>query len=267
MYKYKYLFFGLILSLAACKEKVEIDMPDSDPLLVVEGEVTTEIDSSFVILTLSSNYYTADKSPIVTNANVSVNGVPFVYNPAKQKYLPAAGYVGKTDSIYTLNINANGQTYSAVTKLERMFRVDSFFQVWKEAEGFLPEGYALSYVGFDDRPQTKYTYFINGYFDTIVQRDSFDNNKILFDNTITPINQSYNFEIPFARFNSGDEYVAIFRSIDKNMFDFINAYNNQDPNIPGPFQTPPANLPTNLTGGAVGYFTGYDIQRWRYKVK
>jgi hypothetical protein len=47
MNKYKYLFFGLILSLAACKEKVEIEMPDSDPLLVVEGEVTTEIDSSF----------------------------------------------------------------------------------------------------------------------------------------------------------------------------------------------------------------------------
>jgi hypothetical protein len=148
-----------------------------------------------------------------------------------------------------------------------MFRVDSFFQVWKEAEGFLPAGYSISYAGFDDRPQTKYTYFINGYFDTIVQRDSFDNNKILFDNTITPINESYNFEIPFARFNSGDEYIAIFRSIDKNMFDFINAYNNQDPNIPGPFQTPPANLPTNIVGGAVGYFTGYDVQRWRYKVK
>ncbi|MDZ4668671.1 MAG: DUF4249 family protein [bacterium] len=267
MNKLSYIFFGLILSLAACKEKIEIAVPDSDPLLVVEGEVTTELDSSYVKLSLTSNYYSADQSPLVTNATINVNGVPFLYNAAKGKYIPNPGYIGKTDSSYSLNISANGKTFSAVTKLEKMFRIDSFFQVYKEAAGFLPAGFSLSYVAYDDRPLTKYTYFVNGYFDTIAQRDSFSDNKILFDNAQTPANEPYNFEIPFARFNSGDEYIAIFRSVDKNMFDFINAFENQNPSIPGPFQTPPANLPTNIVGGAVGYFTGYGVQRWRYKVK
>jgi hypothetical protein len=267
MQKYKYLFFGLILSFVACKEKVEIDMQDVAPLLVVEGEVNTELDSSYVILSLTSNYYNSEKSPIVKNATVSVNGIPFVFNAIKEKYIPAPGFIGFTDSTYTLNIEANGKTYSAVSKIEKMFRIDSFFQKWKEKEGFLEAGYSLSYVAFDDRPLTKYTYFVNGKLDTVYNVDSLEQDKILFDNSFTPLNQSYNFEIPFTRFQKGEEYVAIFRSVDKTMYDFLLAYNSQRPGIPGPFQTPPANLPTNIKGGAVGYFAGYDVKRWRYRVK
>jgi hypothetical protein len=94
-----------------------------------------------------------------------------------------------------------------------------------------------------------------------------DENQILFDNALTPANKPYVFEIPFTRFQTGDTYIAIFRSIDKNMFDFITAYGSQNPDIPGPFQVPPANLPTNIRGGGVGYFAGYDVKRFRYVVK
>jgi hypothetical protein len=253
--------------LSSCKEQIEIEMKDANPLLVVEGEVSTELDSSYVKLSLTTNYYNAESAPIIKTATVSVNGVPFNFVPSQNLYRPASGYIGKTDSIYNLLVQYDNRTYSAKTTLERMFRIDSFFQTWKEKEGFLDAGYSVSYAGFDDRPQKKYTYFINGYFDTIVQRDSMDKSPVLFDNSQTPVNKPYVFEIPFARFNSGDEYIAIFRSVDKNMNDFLSTYSEQDPNIPGPFQTPPANLPTNITGGAVGYFTAYDVKRWRYKVK
>jgi hypothetical protein len=57
------------------------------------------------------------------------------------------------------------------------------------------------------------------------------------------------------------------RSIDIKMRDFLAAYGSQNPNIPGPFQVPPANLPTNISGGAVGYFVGYDVKRFRYTFK
>jgi hypothetical protein len=267
MKKTIYSLFITALLFVACKEKIDIQVGDRDPLLVVEAEVTTEIDSSYVKLSLSTNYFVAGLPPSVKSASVSVNGVPFVFIPSQDLYRPAKGYVGKTDSVYLLSISYNNKAYSATTKLERMFKVDSFFQTWKEAGGFLPAGYSISYAAFDDRTPIKYTYYLNGYYDTIVKRDSFDGNQILFDNSITPINKQFNFEIPFARFNSGDEYIAIFRSIDKNMNDFIAAYGNQNPDIPGPFQVPPANLPSNISGGAVGYFAGYDVKRWRYKVK
>lgn len=260
------LAVGFILTVA-CKEKIELEIPGAAPLLVVEAEVTTETDSSYVKLHLSSDYFSAADYPVVSNALVSVNGIPFGFDPIKNLYKPANGYKGKTDSTYRLTINYNGKTYTSAAKLEPMFRVDSFFQTYKKAEGFLPAGYSISYVGFDQRPKIKYTYFVNGYFDTITQRDSFDRSKILFNSDQTPINKTYQFEIPFTRFNPGDEYLYIFRSIDKNMNDFIEAFINQSSGAPGPFQVPPANLPTNITGGALGYFATYDVVRGRYKVK
>ncbi|MCF8254240.1 MAG: DUF4249 domain-containing protein [Bacteroidia bacterium] len=265
----KILYFSILLTLAitSCKEKIDVQVADASPIVVVEAEITTEKDSSYVKLSLSSNYFNTLEIPFIKSANVSVNGVPFLFDPSLNLYKPFSGYVGKTDSTYNLLVNYDGKDYTSSAKLERMFRVDSFYQTWKDAEGFLEAGYSVSYAGFDNRPQTKYTYFVNGYFDTIVQRDSFDGNIILFDNAFTPVNEPYQFEIPFARFNSGDEYIAIFRSVDKNMNDFLIAYSNQNPDIPGPFQVPPANLPTNITGGALGYFATYDISRWRYKVK
>ncbi|MCE2740775.1 MAG: DUF4249 domain-containing protein [Sphingobacteriales bacterium] len=257
----------LLLLIGACKEIVEIEITDADPILVVEGEVSTETDSSYVKLSLSTNYYAAGVAPIIKTASVSVNGIPFLFDPSQNRYKPFAGFVGKTDSVYQLNVNYENKIYTAQTTLYPMFRVDSFFQTWKEAQGFLPAGYSLSYAAFDSRPTPRYTSFIQGYFDTIAQKDSIPGNTIVFDNVQTPANKQYTFEIPFARFISGDIYFATFRSIDNQMKDFLAAYSSQNPNIPGPFQVPPANLPTNVSGGAVGYFVGYDVKRFRYTVK
>ncbi len=257
----------VFLLVSACKEMVEIELKDANPVLVVEGEISTEIDSSYVKLSMSTNYYTAGIAPVVKTALVNVNGIPFLFDPSLQLYKPSAGFAGKTDSVYQLNINYNAKSYSAQTTLYPMFRVDSFFQTWKEAEGFLRAGYALSYSAFDSRPTPRYTYFSQGYFDTIAKKDSVPGNTIVFDNVQTPANKQYSFEIPFARFLSGDIYFATFRSIDTQMKDFLAAYSSQNPNIPGPFQVPPANLPTNISGGAVGYFVGYDVKRFRYTIK
>ncbi len=269
MKKTLFILSIMALFLGACKEKINIEIPDAEPLLVVEGEVTTELDSSYVRLTLSSNYYSADPYPIVSNATVTVNNVPFVYNSASKRYQPAPGFIGTINTAYNLSIVYNNKTYTANTFLEPMFRVDSIFQTWKGPElgGAIPAGWALSYAAFDARPQVKYTYFTSGVYSDSIQSDSFNTDKITFDNSLTPVNEPYSFELPFSRFESGRVFLAIFRSIDKNMFNFINAYNNSNPNIPGPFQSPPANLPTNITNGAVGYFAAYDVVRKRYTVK
>ncbi|MBC7381561.1 MAG: DUF4249 family protein [Bacteroidia bacterium] len=264
---YMFLLLTALIFLGSCKEKTDIMVPGGDPLLVIESAVTTEIDSSYVKLTLSSNYFNAADYPVISKANVRINGVAFSFDPLKQLYKPGAGFVGKTDSVYNLLIEYNGKNYTSQSKLDKMFRIDSFFQTMKPKEGFLPAGFSVSYAGYDGRPRIKYTYFVNGFYDTITHRDSFNRNKILFNSSQTPLNKNYVFEIPFTRYNTGDEFLYIFRSIDKNMNDFIEAFNFQSSAAPGPFQVPPANLPTNVVGGAVGYFATYDVIRGRYKIK
>ncbi|MFY8107885.1 MAG: DUF4249 family protein [Bacteroidia bacterium] len=258
---------SLIFGLSSCQEKIDIDVPGGEPKLVIEAEVNSdETIGSYVKLSLSSNYFGPTEYPQVKDAEVTINGVPFVMAD-DGLFLPPSGYKGYTDSTYNLLVKYNGQTYTATSKLEPMFRVDSFFQVFKPKEGFIPEGYSISYSGFDSRQPIKYTYFQLGSVSKTTNMDSLENGLVLFDNSVTPINRQYEFELPFTRYESGDRLFFIFRSCDKAMYDLLNEYNNQNSGAPGPFQTPPTNLPTNIKGGALGYFATYDYKRFDYTVK
>lgn len=259
--------FAFVFAIASCKEEIKLDFPASEKKLVVEAEITTEMDSSYVKLTMSADYYSTDPYPNVTNATVNVNGVNFGY-VGNGMYKPTSPYIGEKGKTYNLNINNNGSIYKATAVLEPMFRIDSIFQVFKPEQGFFKAGYSINYSGFDDRPKIKYTYFKLGYFDTIQQRDSLRQQRILFNSDQTPVGKLYDFELPFTRLQKGEESILIFRSIDKNMNDFIQAYNTQTSGAPGPFKVPPANLPTNIVGtGVIGYFATYDVVRKRYTVK
>lgn len=258
------LFIALSILAVSCKEKVDIDIPDGDPKLVVEAEISTEVDSSFVRLTKSANYYSSADYLKVTDALVLVNSDTF-YHVSNGVYRPKSSYVGVVNTNYNLKIVSEGKTFTSSSFLTPMFRVDSLQQVFKPAQGFLKEGFTVKYFGFDNREPIKYTYFRFGKNDQNMDDSLFDA-KILFDNGVTR-NGSYEFELPFLRLQPRDYTYMIFRSVDKNMYDFINAYNNQTSGAPGPFQVPPANLPTNIVGGALGYFATFDVVRSRIYIK
>ncbi|MFA6261380.1 MAG: DUF4249 family protein [Bacteroidia bacterium] len=265
-YSIPFLFVLAAITFTSCKEEIELDIPGGEPKLVVEAEITTETDSSYVMITKTADYYSLEPIPKIAGATVMVNGIAFNF-VGEGIYKPASPYTGVAGQTYDLNIVLDGKTYTSTSQLEKMFRIDSVFQVFKPKSGFIDAGWSINYLGFDDRPKIKYTYFRLGYFDTIVQRDSFSRMKILFNSEQTPLGTQYAFELPFTRFQKGEECVMIFRSVDKFMNGFISAYIEQSSGPPGPFQSPPANLPTNITGGAIGYFATYDIIRKRYTVK
>lgn len=252
--------------LTGCKEEVELEVPEGDRKVFIESEITTETDSSFVRIRQTIGFYSTDPYPEITNATVEVNGVPFLHK-GNGLYKPASPYTGVAGQSYDLKIVHDGKTYTSSTKIEPMFTVDSLFQTFKPKEGFLDAGWAVNYKGIDNRSRIKYTYFRIGYFDTVVHRDSFTSDKILFDNAQSPIGTPIYFELPFTRFQPGDECLMIFRSVDKDMYDFILAYSAQNSGAPGPFQVPAANLPYNIKGGAIGYFAGFDVLRKRYTIK
>ncbi len=255
-----------VLLLASCKDPIIIDIPNNSPLLVVEGVVSSELDSSFVKLTLSSNYYASPNYKIVESAIVKINGIDFIHK-GSGVYKAYDGFIGKVDSTYELSISYDNKTYTSTSTMVPMFRVDSLSQTYKQKEGFLPAGNSISYWGFDNRTPIKYTYFQSGFFDADKGKDSVQYNLVLFDNNSTPLGKEYAFELPFTRFNSGTSFFCIFRSIDKPMYDFLKEYTSQSSRAPGPFKQQPANLPSNIKGGAVGYFATYDVKRFRYLVK
>lgn len=265
MKKLLYLFFGLI-TFTSCTEVIEVDVPENTVKLVVEGEITTETDSSFVKLTQSVGFFDDQKpTPTVNDASVFVNGIPFLHT-ANGVYKPAAPFVGVTGTVYNLTINHNGKQYTSTSLLEPMFQIDTIVPIFKAREGFLDEGYTVKYFGFDRRPQVKYTYVQFGVkgFDSI--NDFYEDFRVLFDNRGQDPNSPVEFEIPFVRLQPKDTSLLIFRSIDEATYRFLLALGNRDGG--GPFSTPPANVPTNIRGNeaALGIFSAYDIKRYRTRI-
>lgn len=255
--------FVIIIAFSACREKVDIDLNFAGQKLVVEGRVTTEQDSSQVMLSLTAPYNSTQVPPPVTNAVVEVskdNGPAIVFSHVGNGvYKPAAGFTGEKDHNYKLRIVYDGKEYTSESYLYPMFEVvDTLVQKFEPKQGFVDEGYSITYWSNDSRTPVKYTWFNFGKNDTL---EDFD---VLFDNSNLIRNSWQPFELPFFRGQKGDSVMVIFRSIDVYVNNYLLALGNLSSGAPGPFQTPPANPPTNLKGGALGFFYSADVvRRWR----
>lgn len=255
------LLFGLIFT--SCEEVIDIDVPDNTEKIVIEGQVTTEMDSSFIRITKSVGYFNnTSTTPLVSDAVVDVNGIAFTH-VGNGIYKPALGYIGVTNTIYNLTVTQAGKLYTSSSILDPMFQVDTIVSYFKPKNGFIDEGYGVAFKAFDNRTRTKYTYFRFGFRNTIDTqgKDSIFNFRVLFDNKNSVINQPYVFELPFLRLQPNDTAILIFRSIDESANRYYQALSDRG-GAGGPFSTPPANLPTNIKGGALGLFAAYDVKRY-----
>src|SRR5687768_15385821 len=101
-----------IILLHACKEKIDIEIPPGERRLVVEAEVTTETDSSYVKLTKTAAYYSNDPYEVIHDAVVSVNGTAFNHTTGGV-YRAASPFTGIAGQVYNLNIVHEGTTYTS----------------------------------------------------------------------------------------------------------------------------------------------------------
>lgn len=257
------LALALIVLFSACEDKIDIDLSFAGQKPVVEGRVTTETDSSYIKLSYTAPYNSNEKPKVITTATVEVskdNDPAVIFNHvADGIYKPAAGFVGEKDHMYNLRIVIDGNEYTSQSYLYPMFQVeDTLVQKFEPAQGFLDEGYSITYNAIYNQTPTKYYWFNFGKNDTI---EDFD---VLFDNADFPMNQTQPFELPFFRAQKGDSVMLIFRSIDVYVNNYIYALGNLDNGGPGLFQSPPANPPTNIKGNALGFFYASEVvRRWR----
>ncbi len=275
------IFISMILF--SCQQIISVDIPDSTPKLVVQGEILTDKDSSYVYLTKSVSYYSNDVYPTVNNAvvTVSYNGKNVLFKPVGNGvYKPDSGFVPPINTQYSLNINYDGNTYTSTTFLDQLFNIDYVDSVYTvQTGGGGPgsggpggggpgggkprSGSSVRLWWTDTRMPGKYTYIRFRHTQLEQQQDSFLRNIVLLDNSQTNLNSQISFQLP-RRYQPGDSVFVILKSCDYNMYYFFQAYRAQTSSPPGPFQTPPANLPTNVRGGAIGYFVASDIRKlWK----
>lgn len=253
--------FFLALFITACQDVVELDLPDGDTLLVIDGWITNQEGEKQVLLTATANYFNNTTTPKVSNALVILYNENGVVDTLQEKeagqYITE--HVGKIGSKYHLYIRtAAGEEYESLPELLRFVpEIDSIYYEFKEETAFQEEGY---YVKIDTyEPQgvgdhyrwRKYANekYLNTPFELLFATDQFvDGNPII------------GFEVNIEPLKLGDRFKVEQMSISQAAYDFLLQLQAQTAFVGSLFDTPPSALKGNVKridksgNDALGFF-------------
>lgn len=269
MKKMKYILsFSIILILIySCTEKIDIELNDEkNSRLVVDGGITTDTASHTIKLTRTSSYFENQKTPAETNAIVSISDGTNLFMLTETSpgvYRTAPDVAGKFGKTYTLNIElANGEKYEASCKIDTIPAIDLIEYYYHEVyESYIfllfaqePEGKGDNYM---------FNIYLDGKLDNDTLRETSFQGDELFDGMYIPGLEIY--YLPENEISKDTTHVKIdMLSMTKAQLDYYLALMMETDWRGGPYDGPPANIPSNISKGALGFFWASGISEFEF---
>jgi hypothetical protein len=251
--------------LVSCEKEVILDLPDKEGLyLIVEANIDDTYPEQWIRLSNSSSYYDISKGLPVRNAIVTVNygETDFVFTESNVDSL--MGYYindqignGLKYGYYKLTIEHEGEIFTARSEHRPVPEIDSitvrlnFFSLI----GLTDENRYDIYIHFSELQGKGDHYLvdtgINGRQETARPAQK----TVISDESL----EKY-VSLPVATIieddiREGDILTLKLRSISREQYEFYQIFFFQTDLSGNPFAgAPPANIPTNLSEGARGFF-------------
>ncbi len=293
----------ITLTLFSCERDFDVKLSSGKQMLVVEAYINNLMpEYNYVVLSRSQDYYSPDfRSLIVAGARVSItegelaaDRRSYVWNPASKVVLsestdrripdslrqgfyfdpriftnPSQALKGQTGKFYLLEIEADGNTYSAVTGLLQPVVLDSitsgYHYIDAEDDNKLKARLTAHYQDPDTIGNTQmyyWRYYSNrGNFGwTSLGR----NRRARGEDDLT--NGEYIHLTQNQEFEVGDTVEYLLVSVERKVYNFWESFDKARDNE-GPFSTP-VTLQNTISGeNVVGCFSGFSISMKRDVVK
>lgn len=250
---------------AACDEPTQLDLRQTPPKIVIEGQVTNKPGYQHVKISWSTGFYQSGRTPRVEDATVTVtdnNGAlfTFIHNPRNHPdsagiYLPEVPFTGKVGDTYTLHVTAQGEMYTAVDKMLAVSPVDSLgFQINEDQQDDPHEpGKIYELLLYAHEPRNEDNYYLFRYYrnDSLIH---FNPTDIYFSDD-TMLAEEIN-GVPSPVYYGADDTARLeLYSLSRQGYVFYNDLSvlltNDGGGMFGPIPAPPR---TNLSNDALGFF-------------
>lgn len=268
MIKFKNILIIFLLPITSllfysCSEDVvSIDINSSAPKIVIEGKIVTGNGPQTVKITKTTDFFKPSDFPPVLGADVTItdtkgNAVTLdetgggLYTTSKIQ-----GIVGET---YKLTVRTGEKVYSSLSTLKSPVVIDSL-SMEEDSQGGGDKIYFLHCYFSDTKNLTEYyrlKIYINGeqYKDYGLYQDRLtDGKKIDYEYYIN--DEQYKDE-----FHDGDIITLEMEAIDRPVYDYFNTLSNalisMSDESSTPFSSTPGNPESNISNGALGYFSAY----------
>ena len=271
----KYLLLFAAFALTACEKVIDYPLRSTDEKLIVEGLVTDQPGPYTVRLSGTTGYLTNGQVPtrdadLVTITDVEAGLTDTLRRTGAGVYqtTPKLGS-GQLNHSYRLVVVRGSQRVEATSRLRPCTPIDSISFAYQDpnAVGGPGNGGApgtdadrdsahLVTVYFRE-PAGRGDYYRVNFYDNGVWRNR--NELFFFDDELYDGNYG-DPRIDGYFVYRRDTVTIEMRSLDRPAYDFYTGLANTQYQGGTPFDSPPANAPTNLSGGALGYFSASQVR-------
>ncbi|HSZ71595.1 MAG TPA: DUF4249 domain-containing protein [Cytophagaceae bacterium] len=243
--------------LLSCTKVVDYNLVSADPKVVIESRIITD---SFAMarVTTTAPYLNNQPTPVISNAFIVITdnlGNKDTLNYTTDGYYVCDNMKGNTANTYTLSVNAQGQTYTAVTSIPPAVPFTITGVDYKDGQSsFEKKGY---YPTITATLPSGDSYYLFKYYknDSVYRKNNSDLN--VTDSKFVGTSIS-GYETP-QPYQVNDVARIDIYTLTKEGYNFWNDLDAQLHNDGGFFSTPPANTSTNFNNGAIGLFQGSSV--------
>jgi hypothetical protein len=260
------IFYLLIFTLlfSGCEKVIDVDLNEADPHIVIEGNLSYNPDSAIVKISMTSGYFDTLPSEKVSRALVTVSngfGEKFRFKETAEGIYQSKQIRLRPGDTYRLEVEANGEKYESSSLLNSSVPIDSVKFYYEEGFSFFESGYYVNFYIFDP-PGIKNYYRVKHWKNGVYQ-NSIDDFYILDDRYVDGNNIEINlFRSPFEY---NDTITLQLISLDEGAYEYFKTFEELVNNNPG--SAAPANPNSNISNGALGYFSAWSSHKRTFIIK
>ena len=257
-----FLSISALLLLASCQKVINVDLNSAAPAIVIEGGITDQPGPYTVTLTSTVSFSSSNTFPPVSGAAVTIAdnaGHSDILTETSPGIYSTSSLQGVPGRVYTLTVIASNKTYQSVSTLSPPVSIDSLSVIKSGSFGGGPGGPGGKSINvsakFTDPAGTPNYYRFTETINHILTNSIFITSDNLRDATVIDYTLRTNSDF---KLHSLDTVDVELRTIDLGVYEYFRTFNRTGGGAFG--SSSPANPLSNISGGALGYFSAYSVR-------
>lgn len=258
-----FLIIAALIITVSCEKEIDLDLENESGNVVIEGNITDKAGPYIIRITKSVSFTSANEYPAVESAQVILSdnaGHSEILQYVGGGNYQASTFTGQPGRTYTLTVKAEGKEYVAQSTMPQPVAFEGLQQ-----DSFVVAGetsYTLLPV-FTDPPALGNRYLFSFTVNNNPKKffsefsDNVNNGMLNQRPLLLPNDDSDPGDIKVVQ---GDIIHVEMQCIDEKVYTFYSALLQLSGSGPGGGVTP-ANPPSNISNGALGYFSAHTSEK------
>lgn len=250
----------LLMLTASCEKVIDVNLDSAEKKYVIEGVITNQPGTCMVLVSQTSDFDDDNAFAGISGATVQLTeqgGATTLLTETTTGVYQATGISGTSGKTYELSVLVNGETFTAASTMPQQVNMDSIFFT---TDNVLGNTRKLVNVQYNDPAVTGNNYRFIQYVNGLKEQEIFiRNDELTNGNTaITKLRYTSSDE-ENNDITTGDQIKVDMLCIDAAVYKYWYSL-NRSATGGGEMSATPANPVTNITGGALGYFSAHTLQ-------